>query len=86
MTITLEEVQARKAVMKQARRERERANRVWTNVKPHVHIAIDDMAKDMKVSKASMVRILLLEAMEARGVNIDKVFREWKAEQNAGGE
>jgi hypothetical protein len=86
MTITLSEKEARRAEMRQARRERERANRVGTNLKPHLHGVIEDLAAETKVTKQSMVRILLLEAIEARGVNVDAVFREWKAAQRAGRE
>lgn len=86
MSITLDEVAARKAQMRLDRRARERANRVFTNLKPHVHPIIEEMAAETKVTKNAMVRILLLEAIEARGVNIDKVFREWKAAQDAGTE
>lgn len=80
MTSTLEEKAARKAVMRDERRARERANRVFTNLKPHLHPVIEGMAEETRVTKNAMVRILLLEALEARGVNLDKVFRDWKAE------
>lgn len=86
MSITLDDVAARKAAMREERRKRERANRVFTNVKPHIHPIIEDMACETRVTKNAMIRILLLEAIEARGVNLDKAFREWKAEQGAGGE
>jgi hypothetical protein len=78
MTITLDEKAARKAAMREERRKRERANRVFTNLKPHLHPVIEDMADETRVTKNAMVRILLLEALEARGVNLDKVFRDWK--------
>lgn len=79
MSSTLEEVAARKQHMRETRRLRERANRVNTNLKPHLHPVIEGMASEARVTKQTMVRILLLEALEARGVNLDKVFREWKA-------
>lgn len=84
MTITISESE-RKAQMREARRLRERANRVHTNVKPHIHEVIEDLAAETKVTKQSMVRILLLEALEARDINIDKVFRDWNAKRNAVG-
>jgi len=86
MTITLSESAARREQMRKARKEREVANRVGTSMKPHLHEIIEDMAVETKVSKSTMVRILLLEAIEGRGVNLDKAFREWKAERNAGRE
>lgn len=85
MTITISESE-RKARMREARRLRERANRVHTNVKPHVHEVIEELAAETKVTKQSMVRILLLEALEAREINLDKVFRDWNAKKSAGGE
>lgn len=82
MTNTLSEKEARRLQLREARRLRERANRVHTNIKPHIHEAIEAMAIETKVTKQSMVRILLLEAMEARGITADKAFREWKARQS----
>ena len=86
MSITIEEKAARKAAMREARRKREQANRVFTNLKPHLHPVIEGMAEEERRTKNAMVRVLLLEAIEARGVDLDKTFREWKAEQGAGGE
>lgn len=85
MTITISEKEARRLQLREARRLRERANRIHTNVKPHIHELIEEMAAEMKITKQSMVRILLLEGLENRDVNLDKVFREWKARQSAVG-
>lgn len=81
MTSTLDEVAARKRVKYEERRKRERANRIWTNVKPHIHPVIEGMAEEERRTKNAMVRVLVIEALEARGVNLDQVFREWKAQQ-----
>jgi hypothetical protein len=83
MTITLSEKEARRAVLREQRRLRERANRVHTNLKPHLHEILEDLAAEMKVTKQAMVRILLLEGMEGRGVDLDEAFRDWKARQSS---
>lgn len=85
MTITISEKEARRLQLREARKLRERANRVHTNVKPHIHEVIEELAAEMKVTKQSMVRILLLEGMESRGYNLDELFRNWKKKQNAVG-
>lgn len=80
MTITSEEVDPKRARYEE-RRKRERANRIWTNVKPHIHPVIEEMAEVERRTKNAMVRVLVIEALEARGVDINKVYREWKATQ-----
>lgn len=81
MTIAVSEKAARRAEMRRRTRERERKNRVGTNMKPHIHEIIEEMADETMVGKQAMVRILLLEALKARGVDLDKSLREWKARQ-----
>lgn len=82
MTITLEEKEARRKARRAVHREAELKNRVNTNLKQHIHPVIEAMAEETRVSKNTMIRILILEALVARGVDLDKTFREWKARQN----
>lgn len=63
---------------REVRRAREKANRVGTNLKPHIRDLIDRLAEEAHVPTRTMIRILLLEALEERGVNLLDVLRAWK--------
>jgi hypothetical protein len=81
MTSTLEEMRAieeRRAEEKRRRRAREVANRVGTNLKPHLKAKVEELAVETKVAPRTMVRILLCEALEARGFNLTQLLKAWK--------
>lgn len=78
MTNTLTDNEARKKALKEARVLRERANRVGTNLKPHLRELINREAAILYVSPRSMLRILICEALEARGNNLTFALKDWK--------
>jgi hypothetical protein len=81
MTSTLEDSDAeilRKKERRDARRARERANRIGTNLKPHLRELIDEEAVKLHVPQRTCIRILLCEALEARGHNLVEALRDWK--------
>lgn len=82
MTSTVDESELeelrRKDQLRQARRLRERANRVGTNLRPHVKEEVFRLAEETKVAPRTMVRILLHEALEGRGTNLNDLHKAWK--------
>jgi len=86
MSAALDEIRARvraeeaeRAVRKQERIERERANRLTANMKPHLKELMIDEAQRLHLSLPAFARMLMCEALVARGHDLDKVYREWKA-------
>jgi hypothetical protein len=88
MSAAIEEVRARldreereRLERRQARILRERENRVTANMKPHLKGLMQSEAEALHVSLPAFARMLMCEALIARGHNLDKVYREWKAQQ-----
>ena len=81
MTSTLEDSNARiqrSKELRDARRAREAANRVGTNIKPHIKEIVEEEAAATHLPVRTFVRVLLLEALTARGHDLDEAFRQWK--------
>jgi len=81
MTNTLEELRAlevERLERRAIRRARERANRIGTNLKPHIKEELFRIADEAKLPPRTMVRILIIEAMEARGSNMLSLLKAWK--------
>jgi hypothetical protein len=58
--------------------KRERANRIGTNLKPHIKEIVEGEAAAMHISSRTFLRILVCEALEARGHNLVHALKEWK--------
>lgn len=69
---------ARRKEIRDERRKREIANRINTSLKPHLKELLTNIADANRIPVPTMTRVLILEALEGRGYNLDNVLANWK--------